>query len=331
MAPAPSATKIRTRGGSTEAAEQGIGVGVCRFGPGLWQDVEVTDQSGYPGAPPGWYPDPAGGPGQRWWDGYAWTESTVLPQQPPPPPWASASPPQGPPTTIAPWAEASQRLSTFTTSGLVDNEMRLAPLSRFAIAIPPVYCLVYLIENRINAQALLNVGHQFRIDFHDAEVGKTAPAYHGPTPGFGALFFLLFVVTCGAVILTLVWQHRAASAGRALGIPSRHSPAWGVGAWFVPVVNLWIPYFALRDCLPPGDPRRAHVLQWWTAGLIAGTFGIAAGITAFFSSGAALVLSIPAGLACIAVLAWAPGVVTAIATAHRDAMSAAQKSGALTG
>jgi uncharacterized RDD family membrane protein YckC len=29
--------------------------------------------------PEGWYPDPAGGPGRRWWDGGRWTEYTDLP------------------------------------------------------------------------------------------------------------------------------------------------------------------------------------------------------------------------------------------------------------
>jgi uncharacterized protein YxjI len=38
--------------------------------------------------PPGWYPDPAGGPGTRWWDGTSWTEHV---QQPAPP--APAAPP----------------------------------------------------------------------------------------------------------------------------------------------------------------------------------------------------------------------------------------------
>lgn len=291
----------------------------------------MTDPGGYPGAPPGWYPDPAGGPGQRWWDGYAWTESTVLPQQPPPPPWASASPPQGPPTSVAPWAEASQRLATVTTANLVDNELRLAPLARFAVVLPAIYYLVTLIEDRVNAQALRNAGHQFHLDFHDAEVGKTAPPYHGVTPGYSPLFFLLLVVTAIAVVVACIWQHRAASAGRALGIPARRSPAWGVGAWFVPIVNYWIPYSAIRDCFPQGDPRRTRVLQWWIAWLTASNLGAVAGFTLFFSTGAALVLSIPAALACVVVIAWAPGIVMGVSTAHRDAMAATQKSGVLTG
>jgi hypothetical protein len=36
--------------------------------------------------PAGWYPDPAGGAGKRWWDGSVWTANLQEPEAPPPPP-----------------------------------------------------------------------------------------------------------------------------------------------------------------------------------------------------------------------------------------------------
>ena len=124
------------------------------------------------------------------------------------------------------------------------------------------------------------------------------------------------------MIIACVWQHKAATAGRALDIPSRYSPAWGVGCWFVPIVNLWMPYGAIRACLPEGHPHRTRVLQWWLALMLAWGLSLAAGIAALFSTGTGLVLAIPAALACLAVIAWAPGVVAAIAASHQEALTA---------
>lgn len=36
--------------------------------------------------PAGWYPDPAGGEGKRWWDGRTWTANVQEPEATPPPP-----------------------------------------------------------------------------------------------------------------------------------------------------------------------------------------------------------------------------------------------------
>jgi hypothetical protein len=36
--------------------------------------------------PAGWYPDPAGGNGKRWWDGNVWTHNVQEPEVAPPPP-----------------------------------------------------------------------------------------------------------------------------------------------------------------------------------------------------------------------------------------------------
>ena len=220
---------------------------------------------------------------------------------------------------MAPWVTASERLDTYNTGRLVDDEQRLVTMARVAVVMPAIYYLVTLLLQRVNADQLRAVGHQFRVDWHDAQHGITPPPYHGPS-GYSPVNLVVGLLTVAAVIVACIWQHRAASAGRALGIPSRRSPAWGVGSWFVPVVNLWIPYAAIRDCLPPEDPHRRRVLQWWVAWLAAAFLSAGAGGCALFSTGAALVVSIPAALACLTVIAWAPGIVTAISTAHREGM-----------
>ena len=278
----------------------------------------ASGQSGYPGAPPGWYPDPAGGPGLRWWDGYAWTDTTVLPERPPPPPWASAPPPQGPPSEAAPWAVAAERLDAYVTSRLVDDELRLAPAARWAVAVPAVYFIVNLIVLRVNAAQWRTLGHEFRVTWHDAQNHNTPPAYNAPSGGVPySLSVAIGVLVVAAVIVACIWQHRAASAARALGYPSERSPAWGVGCWFVPIVNLWMPYRSIRDCLPPGDPQRTRVLRWWVALLAAGCLWLTADICALVSTGLALAVSIPAAVAAVALVAVSYGVVPAIAAAHR--------------
>ena len=281
-------------------------------------------QSGYPGAPPGWYPDPAGGLGQRWWDGYAWTEATVLPQPvapPPQPPWANAAPPQGPPAAVAPWAAASQRLDAFNTEAMVARELRMVPAARVAVVLPALYYIAQLLNLRIEKDNWRSFGHQLRVAYEAAKAGQTVPQYH--TQGLTSPFlYVVGMATVAAVIIACIWQHRCATAARAQGFPARRSPAWGVGSWFVPVVNLWMPYGALRDCLPPEDPRRTHVLRWWIAWMAGKWLTYVAATCAFISSGAALAVSIPAALALLAMAAWAPGVVTAIAAAHRQGPAA---------
>ncbi|TKJ20219.1 phospholipid scramblase-related protein [Blastococcus sp. CCUG 61487] len=54
-----------------------------------------------PPPPPGWYPDPSGTPGTRWWDGQGWTEHVQQAAPPAPPPPAPA-PTQAPPLPQGP-------------------------------------------------------------------------------------------------------------------------------------------------------------------------------------------------------------------------------------
>jgi Protein of unknown function (DUF2510) len=57
--------------------------------------------------PAGWYPDPAGGNGKRWWDGARWTDNLREPEvAPTPPSFGNYVHPEFRPTTPLPTAEA---------------------------------------------------------------------------------------------------------------------------------------------------------------------------------------------------------------------------------
>ena len=57
--------------------------------------------------PAGWYPDPAGGAGKRWWDGTTWTANVQEPEaSPPPPAFGNYVPADLRPLTPLPTAEA---------------------------------------------------------------------------------------------------------------------------------------------------------------------------------------------------------------------------------
>jgi hypothetical protein len=207
------------------------------------------------------YPDPAGGPGQRWWDGYAWTEATALPTVPPPPP-APAYPSNLPPPPSSygvpqPWVPMPR-----DARDLVGQELRISRLARIALALPAVILLIDLIGWVAVASQWRNFGHQFHLAVNAAQNHQTAPVLTAPEPygGFSALIVLLGIA---AIVVECVWQFRAASAARAMGLPAKRSPGWGVGFWFIPVVNLWMPYQAIRDCLAHDDPNRAMVLRFW--------------------------------------------------------------------
>jgi hypothetical protein len=280
------------------------------------------DSGGYPGAPPGWYADPAGGPGQRWWDGYAWTEATVLPTVPPPPPAAAYAagfpPPPGrtmaPPTGIVPppWLPQPR-----DARDLVGDELRISPLARFAIAFPGVTALVNLIFIVSNASKWREFGHQLRLQMD-------APANHPVTPAVpseGGLSSVLLLCGLAALIVVCIWQFRAATAARSMRLPAKRSPGWGVAFWFIPVVNFWMPYQAIRDCLAPNDPNRAHIRRYWlfTLGIEVGA--IVTVIAMFISTPAGVVLAVLTAVSALGVLSTAPQVVITIATAHRAAVN----------
>jgi hypothetical protein len=71
---------------------------------------------------------------------------------------------------------------------------------------------------------------------------------------------LAYAVTA---ILFLRWTYVAKTNALALGTPSfEFSPGWSVGYYFVPFMNLWRPYQALRETFQASHPEFQHNLDW---------------------------------------------------------------------
>jgi hypothetical protein len=195
-------------------------------------------------APPGWYPDPSANGMVRWWDGTIWTAHVA---------------PSYPPVVSPPWPARSHA-----------DEVRMAGWAQAAVIIYATMTVVNGLVVWATEKAWANYFHALRLQFDHLGSPQYANAAHPPLWGY-----LLFPLLLGAQVLFLVWQYRSATTARRLGFPAVRSPGWGVGSYFVPVVQLWMPYGALRDCLPSGHPQRPSILYAWIALVVgAGVAGV---------------------------------------------------------
>jgi Domain of unknown function (DUF4328)/Protein of unknown function (DUF2510) len=218
---------------------------------GMMDSVDGINPGGYP--PPGWFSDPGGQPGWRWWTGDRWSEHYA--------PWPSSAVASGPP---------DQQTAAYRQA----NQARLDGFMAWAPWIWVSANIAILLIDWAGVGYYRALWHWWHAVLHAANAGQTLPVAP-QRPLWSTLASLTTLAVLPVEILFLVWQYRAAQVARALRYPAAHSPGWGVGCWFVPVVNLWMPYQALRDCLPPGHRARRYVLSTWIMYLSVAVLGTA--------------------------------------------------------
>lgn len=118
------------------------------------------------------------------------------------------------------------------------------------------------------------------LQFRPQEIVVNAP---GTDPGLapqmllgiasfaGAL--LLLLITVALIVMALMWIYRAHANLVQQGVAIDHSPGWAVGSYFIPFVNLVIPFRAMRELYNRSHgeiEEHAHstvddVMAWWTA------------------------------------------------------------------
>jgi hypothetical protein len=95
----------------------------------------------------------------------------------------------------------------------------------------------------------------------------------------GIAYLLVFVVSG---ILILKWLHRANYNSRQLGAKNMEfTPGWSIGYYFVPIMNLWKPYMAMKELwkasVNPKDWNNqitpGLLPQWWGLWIVTGLLG----------------------------------------------------------
>lgn len=156
--------------------------------------------------------------------------------------------------------------------------------------------------------------------FHTIQVanqeGVTPPRATLPARDnlIGPVELLLEVPT---YVLLLMWQFKAAYTARMLRLPARRSPGLGVGGWFIPIVNLWFPYQAIRDCLPVGHSGRRVVQGMWACFIIASAVQLATLILAFIGNRFGFATAIVAVILWVGFAVQGSRAVRLIAESHR--------------
>ncbi len=251
---------------------------------------------------PGWYDDPfAATPGLlRWWDGATWT-SHVTSQ-------AALAPVQAP----NPWA-----LFAPDPQRDLDDELRSARLARIALIVAAVLSSISML-----ASGWLFSG--LRKQLRDIANGNDTRPSSPVLSGRSALIYPVSLLALGATVFFMIWLYRAATLARRAGIPARREPVWGIVGFFVPIVSFWFPYQVAADCLQTDDPNRRLVAAWWSFQIAQLVLSGAAGVTALFSTSAALIVGI-AGAVAAALNAYnGIRMIDAIGTTHRRLLPRAE-------
>ena len=109
--------------------------------------------------------------------------------------------------------------------------------------------------------------------FSPAEVGAAEA-------GLLIVQFLLYIVTAA---VTLRWIYLAHVNARALGASDMMvSPGWAVGWFFIPLMNLFMPFVAMRELWKASarprdwqlEPVPAALVMWWILWVGAGIAGV---------------------------------------------------------
>ena len=152
---------------------------------------------------------------------------------------------------------------------------RYEPLRGRAASAAAVFGLLLVLDVVAVGSSLLEVQLLDRIAVGENVTDAELNANDTRQGMIGVGQFALFVA---CVVTFIRWLHRAYKNMDSIGPPYRRfDTGWAIGAWFVPVLNLWRPKQIANDVYDSGFPQRhgrpfwLHL--WWAGWLISNVLG----------------------------------------------------------
>lgn len=213
-------------------------------------------------APAGWYPDPSGGPGQRYWDGTSWT------------------------THLAPLVTAWPAIDD-PSRDLADLRAGARRAKVAVLVAVPVYAIspaAQGVQIRASRKAFAELREQVTtLEASPPGTSTTTVRPFAPSPT-SSLTSVLGLPPLIIGVLFVIWFHRAVTVAARLRRPARRTTGWAVGGWLIPIGSFFIPYQSARDIFRPDEvAQRRLVKRWWaaylTASLVSLPLGVAVGFT----------------------------------------------------
>ncbi len=86
---------------------------------------------------------------------------------------------------------------------------------------------------------------------------------------WGGIAAIGILAGVAAGIVALVWIYRTMCNVHAKGVATKYSPGWAVGCWFIPLANLILPYFPMREAWAKSRCGPTGLLAgWWAAWVV---------------------------------------------------------------
>jgi len=233
----------------------------------------VGDDAATPTAPPaGWYPDPAGLPQWRRWEGATWGAATMPFGPPPPDGWVLAQDRASSRFlhVVAPWGLVAP---AFGAVAYAADSSTFGPIRRWLHA------------------AMRAVQHNRPLPPMPTTRTATAITY---------TYTAVWLVTIVGVGAWLRYTLAAMRTVAAAGYPSRRRAVWTCLGFLVPFVGPFIAWGASREWLPTGHEATRVLGVGWTLVAVGELTGVALWITALASSSAAATWA----LAVVSAIVW---------------------------